>query len=54
MEKSIDELAAESRREYYRNWRAANKEKVKVHNASYWKRQAEKRLLDNKKEGEVK
>lgn len=53
MKKSIDELAAESRREYYRKWRAANKEKVKLQNANYWRRQAEKKLLENAKEGEA-
>lgn len=52
--KSIDELAAEGRREYYRKWRAANKDKVKIHNSNYWKRKAEKRLLNPAKEGDDK
>lgn len=53
MEKSLDELAMEERREYFRKWRAANKDKVKKHNADYWKRRAEQKLKErmNKNDG---
>ena len=44
MKNKIDDLATEIRREYYRKWRAANKDKVRQHNANYWRRQAEKRV----------
>jgi len=52
MSKSIEELAKEERRAYFRKWRAENKDKVKKHNANYWRRRAEKRFLQ--KEGEQK
>lgn len=39
-EKELEKLAIEARRAYYRNWRASNKEKVKMHNANYWKKRA--------------
>lgn len=39
--KTIDEMAiVEARREYYRKWRAANKDKVKQHNRNYWIKKA--------------
>lgn len=39
----MDQLALEARREYYRDWRAANKDKVKQYNRSYWERKAQER-----------
>ena len=39
MTKTIDE-AAQARREYYKAWRAKNKDKVKQYNAAYWIRRA--------------
>ncbi len=36
-EKSIDEIAREVRLAYFRQWRANNKDKVKRHNATYWR-----------------
>lgn len=30
------------RREYYRQWRAKNKDRVREYNARYWKRRAER------------
>ena len=44
MKKKIEELAAEERREYFRQWRLANKEKVKKHSSDYWKRKAARKL----------
>ncbi len=34
--------ADEARRAYYRAWRAANKEKIKLYNEKYWERKAER------------
>lgn len=39
-EKRIEEAARQARNEYQRNWRAANKEKVRKSNANYWRRKA--------------
>ena len=44
MKQNIEQLATEERREYFKKWRAENKDKVKKHSAAYWKRRAEKRL----------
>lgn len=39
--KIVDEAAiVEARREYYRKWRAANRDKVKQHNRNYWVKKA--------------
>lgn len=50
---AIDDKAAEIRRDYYRQWRAANKERIKQHNQNYWRKKASK-VINNqldKKEG---
>jgi len=36
----MNEKAKAARREYLRAWRAANKDRVKVYNAEYWNRKA--------------
>jgi hypothetical protein len=41
--KKIEQLALEERREYFRNWRAANKDKVKEYNQKYWKKRAKQK-----------
>lgn len=41
--KTIDEAARAERREYYRQWRAANRDKVKEHNRRYWEKRALKK-----------
>ena len=33
----------EVKRDYYRAWRARNREKIKAYNARYWEKQAEKK-----------
>ena len=38
--KEIETLAKEVRNEYFRNWRANNKDKVKKAQQDYWKRKA--------------
>lgn len=40
---ALDERAAEVRREYYRQWRAKNKDKVRENNRRYWERKAAKK-----------
>lgn len=39
---TLKELAVEERREYYRQWRAKNKDKVRENNRRYWERRAAK------------
>lgn len=39
----MDNMALEMRREYLRNWRAANKDKVREYNRTYWERKAQGR-----------
>lgn len=43
---NIEELARAERLEYFRKWRAANKDKVRESNRKYWQRKAEKRLQE--------
>ncbi len=45
-EAQIAEIARAERLEYFRKWRAANKDKVKEANRKYWQRKAEKRLQE--------
>ncbi len=41
---AIERLANEERKAYYRKWRAENRDKVKKHNANYWKKRVLKKL----------
>lgn len=43
-EKTINEQARNARREYYREWRARNKDKIKASNERYWMKRARKLL----------
>lgn len=45
--KSLEELAREERKKYFKEWRANNKDKVKKHNATYWEKKAKARLQEN-------
>lgn len=38
---SAEEKAAQARKEYFREWRSKNKEKVKQHNANFWAKRAQ-------------
>ena len=40
----LQEKAKELRREYYREWRRKNKDKVRQHQENYWKKKAKKEL----------
>lgn len=50
----LDEVAKQERREYFRQWRANNKDKVKQHNANYWAKRTGTSVTTNQtsKEGE--
>jgi len=48
MDRNMDALAKEERREYFRNWRKANKERVKQYNVEYWKKRAEKKIAEKR------
>ncbi len=53
VEMTMDEKAREERREYFRQWRAKNRDKVKENNRRYWVRRAAKRSAEAKKEREA-
>ena len=46
----LAELAKAERRAYAKAWRAANPEKVKEHNESYWRRRAEAKAQEGGRE----
>lgn len=53
MEKTIKQAIREEKRAYFKKWRSENKDKVKKHNATYWKTRTEKKLKEKtQKEGE--
>ncbi len=41
---NIEELAALERKEYFRKWRAANKEKTAQHRRNFWEKKARAKL----------
>lgn len=45
-QKDIEELVRQERLEYFRNWRARNKDKVKQHNKNYWEKRVKKKIED--------
>ena len=51
-ELTLEERAKEERREYFRQWRAKNKDKVRENNRRYWERRAA-RAAETKREQEV-
>ncbi len=52
-EKSVEEIAREERRAYFREWRANNKDKVKKHNATYWEKRAKRIIAEREAKNEV-
>ena len=44
-EKRVQSRALELRREYQREWRRKNKDKVKANNRRYWERKAQKEAV---------
>lgn len=49
-ELSIEELERQSKREYYKKWRAEHKENVKRHNQNFWRKKALIAAQQNKEE----
>ena len=47
-DEQIQELAKELQREYLREWRRNNPDKVRKYNQSYWRRRAIRELKENK------
>lgn len=47
---TLEKRAAEERREYYRQWRAKNKDKVRESNRRYWERRAAKKAAEAEQE----
>lgn len=43
-----EQAAILARREYYRKWRKANADKVKQHNANYWKKKGAEATINQK------
>jgi hypothetical protein len=43
----MEEEVKKAKNSYLREWRSKNKDKVKKHNADYWKRRVEKMKGDN-------
>lgn len=52
-QKKIELEAAEARREYQREWRRRNPDRVKRYNADFWKRKAAQRLAEKEAKGDV-
>lgn len=50
MKPTIEQIAIEERKAYFKKWRSENKEKVKKHNANYWIRRAERKIRNQEKE----
>lgn len=48
----LEKIAKEKRNEYYRKWRAANKDKVKEINKRYWQKKALQEQQANNAENE--
>lgn len=53
-EKSTEAKAIELKREYLRNWRKNNKDKVAANNKRYWERLAAKALETEKEDADGK
>lgn len=48
---TLEERAAEERWEYFRQWRAKNKDKVRENNRRYWEHRAAKKLQAGQEAG---
>lgn len=49
----MSDVVNEARREYYRQWRAKNKDKTREYAARYWAKRAERMARDQAAEKEV-
>jgi uncharacterized short protein YbdD (DUF466 family) len=52
-DKKLEAAVQEEKREYFRQWRRNNPDKVKKHNENYWRKRAEKRLEIEPKDNAV-
>jgi len=52
-EEKLIELVKAEKRTYFKKWRDTNKDKVKEHNARYWKKYAEKKLREREEKEDV-
>ena len=50
-ELSLKELAERERKEYFRAWRAANKDKTAQHRRNYWEKRALAKIADGQIQG---
>lgn len=48
--KNFDKEVREAQREYFRAWRAANKDKVREHNRRYWEKRTLKQQQEQKEQ----
>lgn len=48
----MENAGTQNRREYYRQWRANNKDRIREYNARYWAKRAE-RSAQSQNESEV-
>ena len=51
-DKKLEDLAREAQRQYHREWRAKNPDKVRAKNQRYWLRKAKKLLEASEERGE--
>jgi hypothetical protein len=50
----LERIAAEERKEYFKAWRAANKQKTALHRRNYWEKRALAKLnADEAQEGKA-
>lgn len=50
----MENTAKKVRNDYYRRWRANNKDRVRAYNARYWAKRAERMSQERAVESEVK
>ena len=50
-EMTLEERAREERREYFRQWRAKNPDKVRENNRRYWERRAARKAEAKQDQG---
>lgn len=50
MKKTVEELAREEKRAYYRRWRAEHPERVKRYNETFWQKRAMRTMKERKDE----
>lgn len=51
MQKTLDQMVLEEKRDYFRKWRAENRDKVKKYNEAYWEKKVTRKLKISQSEG---